>query len=287
MRAILKKELKSYMTSMVGYVFLFLILLIFGIYFTAINLQQAYSEIGYVFGNMSFIFLIAVPVLTMRLMAEEQKNKTDQLLLTSPVKMWKIVLGKYLAVLGIYLTGVIVISFYPLILGWHGNISYAMAYTAIVGFLLFGAAFIAIGLFISSATESPVIAAVLSFILFFISYVEEGIAGFFSGSSGASIVSFMIIAVLICIWIGMMCKNFYIFAGTVIIAELALLVFYIINPTWFEGKIQDFLEIFNIAKHMDNFIYGILDFRSVIYFLSIIVISLFLAVQTVEKRRWN
>ena len=87
MIAIYKKELKSYLTSMVGYLFMAVILLFFGIYFSAVNLQQAYPEIGYALSSTSFIFLIAVPVLTMRVMAEEQKNKTDQMLLTAPVKL--------------------------------------------------------------------------------------------------------------------------------------------------------------------------------------------------------
>lgn len=286
MKAVLKKEFKSYMTSMTGYIFLFFILLVFGIYFTAINVQQAYPEIGYVFGNMSFVFLIAVPILTMRLMAEEQKNKTDQLLLTSPVKVSAIIMGKYGAVLAVYLIGTAVICVYPLVLGWHGTVSYPMAYTSILGFFLFGAAFIAVGLFISSLTESQIIAAVLSFIVFFISYVEEGIAGFFSGSGKTSLAAFMVIALLMCLWVGRTTKNIYIFFGMSIVTEAVLLVFYQVNPAWFERKIQDFLGIFNVVGHMDYFIYGILDLGNIVYFLSVIAISLFLAVQTVEKRRW-
>lgn len=84
MTAIYKKELKSYLTSMIGYLFMAFTLALFGLYFTAINLQQGYPEIGYALQNSAFILLIAVPVLTMRVLSEEQKNKTDQLLLTAP-----------------------------------------------------------------------------------------------------------------------------------------------------------------------------------------------------------
>ena len=80
MTAIYKKELKSYLTSMIGYLFMAFTLALFGLYFTAINLQQGYPEIGYALQNSAFILLIAVPVLTMRVLSEEQKNKTDQLL---------------------------------------------------------------------------------------------------------------------------------------------------------------------------------------------------------------
>ena len=99
MTAIYKKELKSYLTSMIGYLFMAFTLALFGLYFTAINLQQGYPEIGYALQNSAFILLIAVPVLTMRVLSEEQKNKTDQLLLTAPVKIFDIILGKYLALL--------------------------------------------------------------------------------------------------------------------------------------------------------------------------------------------
>lgn len=124
MTAIYKKELKSYLTSMVGYLFMAFTLALFGLYFTAINLQQGYPEIGYALQNSAFILLIAVPVLTMRVLSEEQKNKTDQLLLTAPVKISDIILGKYLALLTIYVIPVLIMCLYPLLLGTHGTVSY-------------------------------------------------------------------------------------------------------------------------------------------------------------------
>ena len=117
MTAIYKKELKSYLTSMIGYLFMAFTLALFGLYFTAINLQQGYPEIGYALQNSAFILLIAVPVLTMRVLSEEQKNKTDQLLLTAPVKISDIILGKYLALLTIYVIPVLIMCLYPLLLG--------------------------------------------------------------------------------------------------------------------------------------------------------------------------
>ena len=114
MTAIYKKELKSYLTSMIGYLFMAFTLALFGLYFTAINLQQGYPEIGYALQNSAFILLIAVPVLTMRVLSEEQKNKTDQLLLTAPVKISDIILGKYLALLTIYVIPVLIMCLYRL-----------------------------------------------------------------------------------------------------------------------------------------------------------------------------
>ena len=175
MKAIYKKEVKSYLTSMIGYVFIFFILLLEGIYFTAYNLQNAYPLFGTTLSAVTFIFLILVPVLTMKTIAEERKQKTDQLLLTAPVSVSEIVLGKFLAVATVYAIPVLIICLYPMIMGKYGTVSYAMAYTAVLGFALLGFAQIAVGVFWSSVTENPVIAAVVTFIVLFVCYMITGI----------------------------------------------------------------------------------------------------------------
>lgn len=287
MKAIYKKELRSYLTSMIGYVFIVFLLLLIGMYVTAINIQQAYPEIGYALGNASFVFLIAVPVLTMRVLAEEQKNKTDQMLLTAPVRIEHIILGKYLALLTVFLIPVAVICLYPLILAQHGTISFALSYTSLLGFFLLGASYIAIGVFISSVTESQVIAAVISFVVLFVSYMEEGIAGFFPESAAGSLFSFMVLVLFVCIWIGSMIKNPVITGVFLIVLEAGLLVLYFVKSSLLEGKIQDFLSIFNLTGHLDNFIYGIFDLNGIVYYLSVIVLCVFFTVQSLQKRRWN
>lgn len=188
MKAIYKKEVKSYLTSMIGYVFIFFMLLLEGIYFTAYNLQNAYPLFGTTLSAVTFIFLILVPVLTMKTIAEERKQKTDQLLLTAPVSVSEIVLGKFLAVATVYAIPVLIICLYPMIMGKYGTVSYAMAYTAVLGFALLGFAQIAVGVFWSSVTENPVIAAVVTFIVLFVCYMITGIGspdpGQFHGVSG-------------------------------------------------------------------------------------------------------
>ena len=179
MKAILRKELKAYLTSMTGYVFIAFILLLTGIYFTAYNLQAGYPIFGYTLSSITFVFLIVTPVLTMRVLAEERKQKTDQLLLTSPVQVGDIVIGKYLALVGIYLIPIVILCFYPLIMSMYGTVSMPMAYTALLGFFLLGCANISIGMFLSSVTESQIIAAVLTFVVIFIGQIMSGIEGFF------------------------------------------------------------------------------------------------------------
>lgn len=165
MLAIYKKELKSYFTSMTGYIFIAFFLVLIGLYYVVFNMINMYANFEYVLSGVSFIFVLLVPILTMRLMAEEKKQKTDQLLFTSPLPVSKIILGKYLAVLTVFLVVMGIVCLYPLILLQFGAVPLKVAYASILGFSLLGAAYIAIGLFISALTDSQVVAAVVSFIL--------------------------------------------------------------------------------------------------------------------------
>lgn len=287
MTAIFKKELKGYLTSMIGYVFIFFILLLEGIYFTAYNIQGAYPIFGSTLSAITFVFLIIIPVLTMKTIAEERKQKTDQMLLTAPVSVTQIVVGKYLALLAVYMIPVIIICFYPLIMAKYGTISYAMAYTAILGFAFLGFAEISVGVFLSSITENPVIAAVITFIVLFVCYMITGIGTLIPDSSAASLAIYMIIVLVLALLIYNMIKNLWISAVIGIIGEAALVITYLVKSTVFESSIQSFLEIFDITSHFDNFTNGILDIQGIVYFLSVIVIFIFLSVQSITKRRWN
>lgn len=287
MTAIYKKELKGYLTSMIGYVFIFFILLLEGIYFTAYNIQGAYPVFGITLNAITFVFLILVPILTMKVIAEERKQKTDQMLLTAPVSVTQIVVGKYLALISVYMIPIIVICFYPLIMSKYGEVSFPMAYTAILGFAFLGFAQIAVGVFFSSITENPVIAAVLTFVVLFVCYMITGLETLIPDTSIASLGIYMILVAALVFMIYTMIQNVMISAVIGIIGEGALVVTYVVKSTIFESSIQKFLDIFDIAGHFDNFTNGILDIQGIVYFLSVIIIFIFLSVQSITKRRWN
>ncbi len=287
MLAIYKKELRSYLTSMAGYVFIAFILLILGIYFTAYNLQYASPDFGVTLSAVTFLFLIITPVLTMRILAEEKRNRTDQLLLTAPVSVWKVVLGKYLSMITIYAIPIIIASIYPLIMGRYGTVSYAMAYTAILGFFFLGCAQIAVGLFLSSVTESQVIAAVLTFGVLFCSFVMEGIESFFSDTALSSMLAVLVLAVLLALVIYQMTKD-VLFSSVIGVGMGAVvLLLYLVKSSLFSGLIQKVLGLLAIANHFDNFVGGILDITGIIYMLSVICIFVFLTIQCIQKRRWS
>lgn len=287
MLAIYKKELKSYLTSMQGYVFMAFIMLVLGIYFTAYNLNYASPDFGTTLNSVTFVFLIITPILTMRILAEEKRNKTDQLLFTSPVPIWKIVFGKYLGMVTIYLIPVVITLFYPLILAKYGTVSYPMTLTAIVGFFFLGCANIAVGLFLSSITESQVIAAVITFVVLFCSFVMNGIESFFSQTAMASMLAFAVLAVLIAMVVYQMTKDNILTGITGVVLLGAVVIIYIVKSSLYEGAIQKLLDLLAIANHFDNFVGGILDFSGIVYMLSVICIFIFLTVQSIQKRRWS
>ncbi len=287
MRAIYKKELKSYFSSMMGYIFIFFILLVTGIYFTAYNINSAYPKLDYTLNAVLFMFLVAVPVLTMKILADERRLKTDQLLLTSPVNVWDIVLGKFFALVTIYAIPVVVICLYPLIMSQFGTVSMFEAYTVIIGFFLLGCADIAIGVYISSVTESQVIAAVITFGVLFVSFVMAGISQFFSTAAVTSLICYMVLVVILALIIQNMFASKTIAVAVGAAGEIILLVVYAVKSTAFESGIQKFLSIFNLAGHFDNFASGILDLSGALYFISIIGVCMMLTVQSILKRRWN
>lgn len=287
MTAIYKRELKSYMTSMIGYLFIFFVLLLTGIYFSAYQLSAAYPKFEYTLSALTFVFLIGVPILTMRVLAEERKQKTDQLLLTAPVTVGEIVMGKYLALVTVYAIPILIMCFYPLVMSKFGNVSFASAYTAILGFFLLGCANLAIGVFISSITESQVIAAVLTFVILFAFFMMNGISSFFSESSLSTCVTFGLLILAVAIILYTMIKNALISVIVGAIGEIALIIVYVINSSFFEGGIQKVLEIFNLSGHFENFANSILDINGIVYFISVIAVCMFLTVQSISKRRWN
>ena len=287
MIAVYKRELRSYLTSMIGYLFIFFILLLTGIYFSAYQLGAAYPRFEYTLSALTFVFLISVPILTMRVLAEERKQKTDQLLLTAPVSVEKIVFGKYLALVAVFAIPVVIMCVYPLIMSKFGTISYASAYTGILGFFLLGCANLAIGVFMSALTESQVIAAVLTFVFLFAFYMMNGISSFFSQTSMSTAVAFGLLIVAVAIIIYTMIKNILISAVIGAAGEIALVIVYVVKSSIFQGGIQKVLNVFNLSGHYDNFTNSVFDVTGIVYFISVVAICLFLTMQSIQKRRWN
>ena len=182
MKAVLKRELKAYFTSVIGWIFLAAFFFVFNLYFVANNLIYGTPYLSYSLSNVAFVLVIIIPILAMRSMAEDRRTKTDQLLYTAPVSIPKVIIGKFLALVAIFSIVVGAICLCPLLLSRFGNVPMTESYAAIFGIWLYGSLSIAICVFVSALTESQVIAAVLSFALLFIGFMMQQITGLISSS---------------------------------------------------------------------------------------------------------
>ena len=182
MLAIFKREFKSYFQNVIGWLFVAALLAVYGLYFYVYNLKNGYPYISYDLKGIGFIMMIAVPILTMRSLSDEKKTKTDQLMLTSPVSVGKIVAGKYFAMAAVYTIDIALFALSPLVLSIYGKVALSEAYVALFGYWLYGLSCIAVGLFISSISESVIISAILTFAALFLSYMMQSITGLISSS---------------------------------------------------------------------------------------------------------
>lgn len=287
MRAVLRHELSSYFTNLSGYVFGAFLLLFAGIYTMVYNIQSAIVNFEYVLSGMSFVFLVIVPILTMRVLAEERRQKIDQLLYSLPLTMAQVVLGKYLAMLVIFAVPLLIISLYPIVLTSFGNVYLPAAFSAIVGFFFLGAALIAIGMYVSSVTESQAVAAGLCFVVMLLNYFISDLADMASTEAFGSLLALAVVWLVACAAVYLMTKNG--FAALVSAAVLlgGTVAAYLLDPTAFEGLFPEIMEKISLFEQFYAIINGVFDLRSIVYFCSVTGVFLFMSVQSMEKRRWS
>lgn len=287
MSAVYKKELKAYFTGMTGAVFICFILLMTGIFTVVYNLQGLYPNFEVTLNQVVFVYLLAIPVLTMRSVAEEKHSRTDQLLYSLPMSMTSIVLAKYLAMVTVLAIPVAVMAFYPLLLASFGTVQLSSAYAMLLAFFLLGAALIAIGMFISSLTESQVIAAVISLGATLLIYFMSGLANMVSTDAAVSLVGFLMLACAIGLIVNAMIKNTVLALSVAGILCLATVIVYLIDSTLFVGAIPGILSAIALFDRLTTFQNGMFDLTAIIFYLSVCGLFVYLTVQSMEKKRWN
>ena len=287
MSAVYRKELRGFFTSMIGYVFIAFVLLIAGIFITLTNFRTGYPNFEYSLGSISMILIFVVPILTMRIFAEERRSKTDQLLYSLPMSVTEIVIGKYLAAVTVFAVPCAVMCLYPVIMSFYGKVSFTSAYGAMLGFFLLGCALIAVGVFMSSLTESQVISAVISFGAMIVIYMMSSISSLIPAASSASYIAFAVVILLIALIVYYMTKNYWTAFSVAAALELVLAIFFFTGSSRFEGLFSRALGWLSFFARLDNFIYGIFDITSLVYYLSVAAVFVFLTMQSVEKRRWS
>jgi len=288
MIAVFQREVSSYFKGIMGYLFAAFMLIFAGIYTMAYNLSGYYANFEYVLDSISFIYLIAVPILTMRSVAEEKHSRTDQLLYALPLSMGKIILGKYLAMLSVFGIACGVLGVFPLFMSLYGEVNLLTAYAALLCFFLLGAALIAVGMFMSSLTESQIIAAVLSFGALLLCYLMSTIAVLIPGTALAGYIGFSVATLALCALIYFSTRNYWVAFGVAVALELVLLTVYLAAPSALEGVLGSALGSLALFDKLSTFIdSGLFDLTAIVYYLSVSAVFLFFTVQTMEKKRWS
>ena len=300
MSAIYKRELRSYFGSMYGYVYLAFTLCVIGIYVTVNNLLNFTAEMAYTFSDMAFMSIFLIPVLTMRSFAEERRNKTDMFLLSLPIKPVEIVLGKYLAMLTVFGIPVAVTALFGLVLRLFSDGSVLLgsigaSLVAGLSYFLLGALLIAICMFISSLTDSVVLAAVGGFaavlVLYFMDYAAL-IATYADAllPNAASLISFialLVLCALLALISGLLSKSLLVGMIAAAATVIPLSGAYVLWNESFVGLFAKVLTHLSAFATFSSMTLGAFSLGGLVFFLSAIFLCVYMTVQSLEKRRWN
>lgn len=234
MRAIAKRELKAYFISPIGYACIAILLALYGYYFYQVMMLRSSSYIQSVYSTMFVWSMMVIPIITMRSFSEEMRNRTDQALLTAPVGVTSIVIGKFLAALAVFAIAMAGTLIPVAVIGLYSSPSWALIFGTLLGTLLYGAGMIAVGVYISSLTQSQIVAAISTFGVSILLMVVDQLNGLITNANVTKVIN----------WVS------------------------------FDTRFQPFTK-------------GILDVSSIVFFLSVAAIFIFLTARKLESRRWS
>ena len=287
MTAVFKHEVSNYFHSLTAYIFGAFLLAFVGIGAMIYNIQQAVANFEYVLSFVSLVFVVLVPVLTMRVIAEERKQKTDQLLYSLPITTAQVVVGKYLALLVVFLVPLCVIGVYPLVFAQYGEVYLLTSYGSIAAFFIMGAALIAVGTFISSLTENQGVAAGIAIPVILLNYYSVSLAEYVSATALGSAVALCVLCLLLGVVIRFLTKNENLAYAAAFVLMMAVGITYLTDSTVFEGLLSGIMTELSLFEWFYRFVNGVFDLTAIVYYLTVIVFFLFLSVQSLEKRRYD
>ncbi len=287
MSAIFKREFQAYMRNVTGPLFIATILLFDAAFILIYHLLLQYTDFGYSLTNLQYVLIFTIPVLAMRSVAEDRRSRVDQLLYSLPMSLSQVVIGKYLAMLAVFAIPCGIMAFYPLILGIFGPINYATAYCSLIAFFLLGSALLALCMFISSLTESQIIAAVIGVACTLVLSFMDTLAVFVPTGATASFVALIVVALLLMLLLWALTKNIRL-TVIVAVAVIALMIaLFLINASLYAGLFLKMVKGVSLFGRFLNFNYGIFDVGTLVYDASFIVFFLYLTYQAMEKKRWS
>ncbi len=292
MTAVFKRELRAHFHSMIGYVYVVIVQLFLGILFFATNLLPGYP---YFAGALSswillIVLMFMVPILTMKSLAEERRQKTDQMIFTYPVSVTSVITGKFFAMLLVYAIPLIISGLCPLFIAWAsaGGGSLLIDYSAIFAFLCLGALYVAIGMFISSLTDSQIIAAIASMGVLLLLFIWQDLVLLIPETPIASLVGLLLIVAAVLVILYNLTRSTVATAITGVAAGGGIIAVFAADSALFGGLITKILSVFSVRDVIGNFTsYLVFDLKGIILLLSFAALFVFLTIQSVQKRRWS
>ena len=287
MIAVFKHEMRTYFHSLTAYVFGAFLLVVVGVGAMLYNIQAAVSNFEFVLSFSSLVFVVIVPILTMRVIAEERRQKTDQLLYALPITTTQVVLGKFAALLVVYLIPLAVISVYPLLFAQFGDVYLPTSYGSLFAIFLLGAALIALGIFLSSLTDNQGLAAGVGIAVILFNYYSVSLSEYVSSTAFGSMVAIIVLIVVLYFVIRYLTKNEVLAYGVCFVLAAVVCVVGWTDASKFEGLLPDIMRALSLFDRFSAFVSGVFDLAAIVYYLSVAAFFLFLSVQSLEKRRYN
>lgn len=287
MKAIFQREFTSFFKNTTGYILCSVFILISGIFVCSINFSRAYAGFEYSLYNACFLYLLFIPILTMRSFAEEKKQKTDQLLLSLPISGPRIVMAKYFSMAAVLAIPTLILALIPLIMSFYGTVNFVSAYSSLFAFYLLGCALTAVGMLISSLTENQIISAILTFFVTLIAYFMSSVSAMLPASSEGSVIAFIALALILAGIMYYFTKSIGLSVGVWLLAVLLLVSVYFISPKLLEGSFQQAMSTLSVFDCFYGFVNGVFDLKGVIYYLSLSALFCYYTVVIFEKRRWS
>lgn len=271
---------------MLAYVFGAFLLEFIGIGAMMYNINSAVANFEYALGTFCIAFVALVPVLTMRVMAEEKRQKTDQLLSLLPITGVDIVLGKYFAMALVFIAPMLVACIYPLIFSLYGDVYLPTSYGALFAFVCLGLALLAIGMFISSLTESQGMAAGLCVVAMLFCYFSADLANYIT-SAAFNVVALLVLSALLALVVRRLTRSDAAGLIVLVLCVAAAAVAWFISPDSLETLLPDLMNKLSPFARFYTFVNGVFDVTGIVYYISVAVFFLFLCVQSWEKKRYN
>jgi len=286
MIAIIKKEMKNYFNHITGYIFLFFYVVASAIFFINTNVVNLSAEFFHTLINSTMIFMLMIPMLTMRLFSEEFAQKTDQLLYTAPITTSSIVFGKFLAACLMLLIGVTITFVFPYLISSYGQLPMSRIIGTYVGYYLLGVSFISIGILVSVSTQSQVVAAIGSFALIFVFFMMGGMINVIPATRDAGLIFAGIIAALVGYIFYSSTKNVWASGGVLAVMLSFFGIIWVVSPAFYEGFAIRSLQWVSLVSRFGSFAMGVLEVADVVYYITFSILFCFFAITVIEKRRW-